>query len=102
MAKAEPNFWDIWRREIFYTPLFTKYGVYFYCGSENSTRKVYFISTSLRHGRTYDKGGSKWSFFIVLIFVGTMRYNDGSGMNVIMSFGFDLKNGDVGCGFGWG
>jgi hypothetical protein len=31
-----------------------------------------------------------------------MRYNDGSGMNVIMSFGFDLKNGDVGCGFGGG
>ena len=73
----------------FYTPLFTKYGAYFYCGSENSTRKVYFISTSLRHGRTYDKGVVNGPFYKAHL-CGTMRHNDGNGMNVVMAFGFNF------------
>lgn len=74
----------------FYTPLFTKYGAYFYCGSENSTRKVYFISTSLRHGRTYDKGVVNGPFYKAHL-CGTMKHNDGNGMNVVMAFGFNFK-----------
>ena len=101
IGKSGTEFLGHMEKGDFYTPLFTKYGVYFYCGSENSTRKVYFISTSLRHGRTYDKGVVNGPFYSAHL-CGTMRYNDGSGMNVIMSFGFDLKNGDVGCGFGGG
>ena len=85
----------------FYTPLFTKYGAYFYCGSENSTRKVYFISTSLRHGRTYDKGVVNGPFYKAHL-CGTMKHNDGNGMNVVMAFGFNFKNGNVGCSFGGG
>lgn len=85
----------------FYTPLFTKYGAYFYCGRENSTREVYFISTSIRNGRTYDKGVVNGPFYNAHL-CGTMRHNDSNGMNVVMAFGFNFKNGNVGCGFGGG
>lgn len=74
----------------FYTPLFTKYGAYFYCGRENSTREVYFISTSIRHGRTYDKGVVNGPFYNAHL-CGTMKHNDGNGMNVVMAFGFNFK-----------
>lgn len=38
------------KEESFNTPLFTKYGAYFYCGGENSGRRVYFISAGARWG----------------------------------------------------
>ena len=48
-----------------------------------------------------DKGVVKAPFYNAHL-CGTMKHNDGNGMNVVMAFGFNFKNGNVGCGFGGG
>lgn len=101
IGESGTEFLGYMEKADFYTPLFTKYGAYFYCGRENSTREVYFISTSIRNGRTYDKGVVNGPFYNAHL-CGTMKHNDGNGMNVVMAFGFNFKNGNVGCSFGGG
>lgn len=84
----------------FYTPSFTKYGAYFYCGGENSTRKVYFMSAPIRYGRTEMKGLMNFGYSAHLC--GTLLHNDSNGGNTVMAFGFNPDNGEIGCGFGGG
>lgn len=100
MGKSGTEFIGYMEPEKFYTPSFTKYGAYFSCG--NSTRKIYFISTSLRYGRTYDKGIRNWTDYYTTHLCGTMKYNEGNGMNTVMSFSFNVTKKNAGCSFGGG
>lgn len=74
----------------YYTPLFTKYGAYFYCGGDNSSQKVYFITSPNRYGRTELNGYYDFGYNCHLC--GTLMRDFGSGMNVVMTFGFYESN----------
>ncbi len=92
-------YWTCRRDEgkSFYTPSFTEYGAYFYCGGENSARKVYFIS-AVRSWRNYD---TRFSLVIQSHLSGTMTSIFGDGMNTVMSFTI-ATHGDFYCSFGEG
>lgn len=99
IGKSGTEFIGYAESEKFYTPSFTKYGAYFCCG--NSTRKIYFIITSMRYGRTYHKGIMNYSTYNTHL-CGTMLYDEGNGSNAVMAFGFNLENGVVYYSFGGG
>lgn len=74
--------------DSFYTPSFTEYGAYFYCGRENSERKVYFISAGYRLGDATEGEGINWIPGYAGHLSGTMTSYNGSGMNTVMTFYF--------------
>ena len=98
---SSDEFYGNMGKAYFYTPSFTKYGAYCYFGGENSTQKVYFICTKSRYGRTDYRGFQNMTFYFAHL-CGTMTYFYGEGMNAVMTFGFNLNNGEIGCGFGGG
>ena len=69
------------KAKSFYTPSFTEYGAYFYCGGENSARKVYFISAGIRLADVYEVQPGYTAHLS-----GTMTSIFGDGMNTVMSF----------------
>lgn len=69
------------KAKSFYTPSFTEYGAYFYCGGENSARKVYFISAGMRLADVYEVQPGYTAHLS-----GTMTSIFGDGMNTVMSF----------------
>lgn len=84
----------------FYTPSFTEYGVYFYCGRENSTRKVYFIFSPYRDGRVDMNGYSDFGYFSHLC--GTFKIDERNGANSVMCFGFSKNELKISYTFGAG
>ena len=74
----------------YYTPLFTKYGAYFYSGSDNSSQKVYFIASPNRYGRTDMNGYYNFGYNCHLC--GVLKMDDSYGMNTVMIFGFYNSN----------
>lgn len=100
LGESGTEFYGCMDPDKFYTPSFTKYGAYFSCG--NSTRKIYFISTSIRNGRTYYKGIMNEAGYYTAHLCGTMKFDEGNGMNTVMSFSFNSTKGFVGCSFGGG
>ncbi|MFS2534286.1 hypothetical protein [Bacteroides ovatus] len=69
------------KAKSFYTPSFTEYGAYFYCGGENSARKVYFISAGIRLADVYEVQPGYTAHLS-----GTMTSIFGDGTNTVMSF----------------
>ena len=70
----------------YYTPFFTKYGAYFYCGGDNNSQKVYFMASPTRYGRTEING--YYNFGYTCHLCGTFTLDYSNGMNTVMSFGF--------------
>lgn len=74
----------------YYTPLFTKYGAYFYCDGDNSSQKVYFVTSPIRYGRTDLNGYYNFGYNCHLCGILTQDYS--RGMNTVMTFGFYESN----------
>jgi len=69
------------KAKSFYTPSFTEYGAYFYCGGENSARKVYLISAGIRLADVNEVQPGYTAHLS-----GTMTSIFDDGMNTVMSF----------------
>ncbi|MFR4193534.1 MAG: hypothetical protein ACLT3K_03225 [Bacteroides ovatus] len=80
----------------FYTPLFTKYGVYLYCGGDNSSQKVYFMFSPIRLGKTVMNGYYDYGYCSHLC--GTLTLDYGNGSNSVMSF--SVFNSNISYSFG--
>ena len=69
------------KAKSFYAPSFTEYGAYFYCGGENSARKVYFIFAGIRLADVNEVQPGYTAHLS-----GTMTSIFDDGMNTVMSF----------------
>lgn len=75
----------------FYSPKPTTHGMYLYYG-ENGVRSVYFISNSVRSGRTDSHPGELKLFHYAGYTSGTMLSHQNSGMNTIISLSFGIQH----------
>ena len=75
----------------FYSPKPTTHGMYLYYG-ENGVRSVYFISNSVRSGRTDSHPGELKPFHYAGYTSGTMLSHQNSGMNTIISLSFGIQH----------
>ena len=75
----------------FYSPKPTTHGMYLYYG-ENGVRSVYFISNSVRSGRTDSYPGELKPFHYAGYTSGTMLSHQNSGMNTIISLSFGIQH----------
>ena len=84
----------------FYSPKPTTHGMYLYYG-ENGVRSVYFISNSVRSGRTDSHPGELKPFHYAGYTSGTMLSHQNSGMNTIISLSFGIQH-RVSLNYGFG
>ena len=84
----------------FYSPKPTTHGMYLYYG-ENGVRSVYFISNSVRSGRTDSHPGELKPFHYAGYTSGTMLSHQNSGMNTIISLSFSIQH-RVSLNYGFG
>lgn len=84
----------------FYSPKPTTHGMYLYYG-ENGVRSVYFISNSVRSGRTDSHPGELRPFHYAGYTSGTMLSHQNNGMNTIISLSFSIQH-RVSLNYGFG
>lgn len=84
----------------FYSPKPTTHGMYLYYG-ENGVRSVYFISNSVRSGRTDSHPGELKPFHYAGYTSGTMLSHQNSGINTIISLSFGIQH-RVSLNYGFG
>lgn len=84
----------------FYSPKPTTHGMYLYYG-ENGVRSVYFISNSVRSGRTDSHPGELKPFHYAGYTSGTLLSHQNNGMNTIISLSFGIQH-RVSLNYGFG